>query len=206
MDIIGLLLHFDQLIFSVVDIYGIYTYLIMFLVIFVETGLVIAPFFPGDTLLFAAGALAGLGKLNFGILFILLALAAILGDSLNYFIGSKFGNFLLKKNWISEEKVELTHKLYDKHGGKIIIFGRFLPIIRTFAPFVAGMSKMNYRKFFSYNVSGAIVWVLSFLILGYFGGNWAPIRENFTLVILFILVLFIPITWWLKYLVKKEKI
>jgi membrane-associated protein len=162
----------------------------MFLTIFFETGIVVTPFLPGDTLLFTAGALAGAGKLNIYLLFVLLTTAAILGDSLNYLIGEKFSEGILRRNWVRKKHLDKTHSLYKKHGGKIIIFARFLPIVRTVAPFVAGAGKMNYKDFFRFNVVGALVWVILFLVAGYFFGNLKFVQENFSLVIIIIILAF----------------
>ncbi|MBT4257740.1 hypothetical protein HOD88_00980 [archaeon] len=187
-EIINFFLHIDKFIFSLVDLYGVYTYILMFLTIFFETGIVVTPFLPGDSLIFTAGALAGIGKLNIYLLFILLAVAAILGDSLNYFIGNKFSEGILRRKWIKKDHLDRTHNLYSKHGGKIILIARFIPIVRTIAPFVAGAGKMNYKKFFQFNVGGAILWIFIFLIGGYFFGNLEIVQNNFSLIIILIVV------------------
>jgi membrane-associated protein len=172
--------------------YGTYTYLILFLIIFVETGLVIMPFLPGDSLLFAAGALSALGTaLNPFLLVALLFVAAFLGDTLNYFIGKAFGPLVFEKNYrlLKKEYLLKTQAFYEKHGGKTIIIARFIPIIRTFAPFVAGVGTMRYNKFMLYNLVGGAVWVTSFITLGYLFGNHPTVKKNFTLVIFAIIFL-----------------
>lgn len=164
----------------------------LFLIVFAETGLVVTPFLPGDSLLFAAGALCTLGTLDVGTLMGLLIVAAILGDAVNYAIGRYVGPKLFsgtKYRLLNHEHLERTHAFYEKHGGRTIILARFIPIIRTFAPFVAGIGSMRYRQFAVYNVVGAFVWVASFLLLGYFFGNQPFVKQNFTLVIGGIIVL-----------------
>jgi membrane-associated protein len=165
----------------------VWTYLILFLIIFAETGFVVTPFLPGDSLIFAAGALAAsLGVLNPWLLFGLLTVAAILGDSVNYAIGHAIGPRVFREDvrFLKREYLDRTHEFYEKHGGKTIILARFMPIIRTFAPFVAGVGAMTYQKFITYNVVGGIVWVGLFTFLGYFFGNIPAVQHNFTYVIL----------------------
>lgn len=190
--IIDLFLHLDKHLFEIVNQYGFITHFILFLVIFCETGLVITPFLPGDSLLFAAGALAHEGSpLNVHFLFILLTIAAIIGDSVNYYIGSKIGDRAYNSKYIKKEYLDKTHEFYEKHGGKTIIIARFVPIVRTFAPFVAGVGKMTYSYFISYNVIGGTVWVASFVYGGYFFGNLPFVKQNFSIVI--IAIIFISI-------------
>jgi membrane-associated protein len=189
-DAIEVVVHFDKHLGAVIQNCGGWSYLLLFLIIFAETGLVITPFLPGDSLLFAVGAFAALGSFNVFWLFGILTVAAIIGDSVNYAIGSMFGEkILLKSNsrFIKKEHLEQTHKFYEKYGGKTIILARFIPIIRTFAPFVAGIGKMNYRYFFFYNVTGALLWVSIFVFGGYYFGNVPIIKENFFIVILAII-------------------
>lgn len=188
---IDLFLHLDHHLTWVFENYGLWTYLILFLIIFCETGLVVTPFLPGDSLLFGVGALAAGTSLNVGWLFILLSIAAILGDAVNYWIGYKIGSKLLQRGdsrFLKKEYIDRTHRFYEKYGGKTIIFARFVPIIRTFAPFVAGIGRMSYWQFAVYNVVGGLVWISSFLYAGYFFGNIPAVKENFTLVILGIIV------------------
>lgn len=188
---IDLFLHLDQHLTWVFENYGLWTYLILFLIIFCETGLVVTPFLPGDSLLFGVGALAAGSSLNVGWLFILLSIAAIVGDAVNYWIGYKIGSKLLQREdsrFIKKEYIDRTHRFYEKYGGKTIIFARFVPIIRTFAPFVAGIGRMSYWHFAVYNVVGGLVWISAFLYAGYFFGNIPVVKKNFTLVILGIIV------------------
>jgi membrane-associated protein len=189
-EIIDFILHIDKHLAEIIQIYGMWTYLILFLIIFCETGLVVTPFLPGDSLLFVIGALGTSGALDIQLVTILLIIAAVGGDALNYQIGKFIGYkaFGIKDSSFFKQKyLEITHAFYEKHGGKTIIIARFIPIIRTFAPFVAGMGRMRYWKFFSYNVIGGIVWVLLFVTGGYFFGNIPVVKNNFTLVILAII-------------------
>lgn len=187
--LIDLFLHLDEYMAGIIQQYGTWTYAILFGVIFMETGFVVTPFLPGDSLLFAAGTFAGLGSLNIWLLIILLIIAAILGDTVNYWIGHYMGDRAYNVKWIKKEYLDRTHAFFEKHGGKTIFLARFVPIVRTFAPFVAGMGRMSYSYFFSYNVFGGIVWVLTFTLLGYFFGNLEIVKRNFELVIIAIIVL-----------------
>jgi len=185
-------MHLDKHLGAVIQSYGIWTYLILFLIIFCETGLVITPILPGDSLLFAAGAFAAIGALDVMWLFILLSIAAVAGDTLNYWIGSYMGPKIFHKEkvrFLNREYLDRTHAFYEKHGGKTIIIARFMPIIRTFAPFVAGIGKMTYLHFISYNLVGGIIWIAAFIFGGYFFGNIPVVKRNFTLVIMAIIVL-----------------
>jgi membrane-associated protein len=185
-------MHLDKHLGGVIQAYGVWTYLILFLIIFCETGLVVTPILPGDSLLFAAGAFAAVGALEVKWLFILLSIAAIAGDTLNYWIGSYMGPKVFHKEnvrLLNREYLDRTHRFYEKHGGKTIIIARFMPIIRTFAPFVAGIGTMSYPRFISYNVVGGVVWIASFVFGGYFFGNIPMVKRNFTLVILAIIFL-----------------
>lgn len=188
------ILHIDKYIQLILESYGLATYLVLFLIIFLETGLVVTPFLPGDSLLFVTGAFASRGALNVLLLFFVLALAAILGDSLNYWIGKYFGERVFQKSrFFKKEYLEKTKNFYKEHGGKTIIFARFVPIVRTFAPFIAGIGKMDYLKFFAFNVVGAIVWVALFVFSGYYFGMIPFVEKNLTIVIFVIIFIsFIP--------------
>ncbi len=191
--LLDFILHIDKHLIEIVQEYQTWTYLILFLIIFAETGFVITPFLPGDSLLFAAGAIIANpdSGLNIFMLCILLILAAILGDLLNYHIGNFIGPlaFSGKYKLLKKEYLDKTQAFYEKHGGKTIIYARFVPIIRTFAPFVAGIGTMSYLKFATYNVTGGVLWVTSFLFIGYFFGGLPVIKENFTYVIFGIIIL-----------------
>ncbi len=190
--LLDLFLHLDKHLNEIIISYKSWTYLVLFLIIFCETGLVFTPFLPGDSLLFAAGALAALGSLNPLILFLLLAVAAILGDTVNYWIGEFIGEKLFdskKLKFLKREHLDKTHQFYEKHGGKTIIIARFVPIIRTFAPFVAGIGSMTYPKFLSYNFLGGILWVGLFIFGGYYFGNLPFVKSNFSTVILAIVII-----------------
>lgn len=184
------IMHLDSNLLIIISYFGPWAYAIVFTIIFLETALVLTPFLPGDSLLFAAGALAGIGSWDIWILFILLTLAAVLGDSVNYSIGKFIGPKVFKYNGklLNKEYLKRTHKFFDKYGGKTIILARFIPIIRTFAPFLAGVGKMDYFKFLLYNFIGGILWVGFFLWIGYFFGNIPFVKEHFTYVILGIIV------------------
>lgn len=185
--LIDFIMHIDQHLLQLVEQYGTWTYGILFAIIFIETGLVVMPFLPGDSLLFAAGAMAAQGVLDVAWLIGLLTVAAILGDTVNYWIGAKVGPKVFsseKSRWFNKKYLDRTHAFYEKYGGKTIIFARFIPIIRTFAPFVAGIGKMSYGKFLAYNAIGGIVWIVSFTLAGYWFGNIPAVKHNFTLVIL----------------------
>jgi membrane-associated protein len=187
--IIDLFLHLDQHLGQLISQYGTWTHLILFLIVFCETGLVVTPFLPGDSLLFAAGTFAALGALDLWLVVLLLIVAAIAGDTLNYWIGAYIGPRAFRGDirFLRKDYLDRTHAFYEKHGGKTIILARFVPIIRTFAPFVAGVGAMSYPKFITYNVVGAVLWVGLFVLGGYFFGNISVVRENFTLVILAII-------------------
>ncbi|AGA68448.1 putative membrane-associated protein [Desulfitobacterium dichloroeliminans LMG P-21439] len=183
--VIDIFIHLDKHLGEIISAYGLWTYLILFLIIFAETGLVVTPFLPGDSLLFVAGTFAAAGALDIKILFFLLLGAAVLGDTVNYEIGRYLGPKVFSKEirFLNHENLLKTQKFYQKHGGKTIIIARFLPIIRTFAPFVAGVGAMKYMRFLSYNLIGALLWVTVALFGGFFFGNLPFVRDNFTLVI-----------------------
>lgn len=199
---IDLFLHLDKHLSELIAAYGTWTYAILFLIVFCETGLVVTPFLPGDSLLFAAGTFAALGAMDPWILFGLLTVAAILGDTVNYWIGKRIGPaaFSGRFRLLNQNHLRKTEAFYEKHGGKTIIMARFVPIVRTFAPFVAGVGTMEYGRFLMFNVVGAVLWVGLFVFGGYLFGNIPVVRENFTLVILAIIVLSVlPILFeWLK--------
>lgn len=194
--IIDFVLHMDEYLGQIVADTGYWTYAILFVVIFIETGLVVTPFLPGDSLLFAAGALiAAQGVLDIKLLYLLMVIAAVGGDTVNYWIGHKLGKqvYAGKIRWVKKEYLDRTHTFYEKHGNMTIFLARFIPIIRTFAPFVAGVGRMSYKHFISYNIIGGIVWPAIFLFGGYFFGNIPFIKENFSLVVIAIVVIsFIP--------------
>ncbi|GBD05187.1 putative membrane protein [bacterium HR20] len=190
---VDVLLHLDRHISDLVTWSGGWAYVVLFAVIFAETGLVVTPFLPGDSLLFAVGSLCALGMLSLEVVIVLLIVAAIAGDAANYAIGRRFGSVIVNhprwQRWIRREHLDRTHAFYERHGGKTIVLARFVPIVRTFAPFVAGLGEMTYRRFAIFNVSGAVVWVLSFSMLGYLFGNVPAVRENFSLVIVGIIAI-----------------
>lgn len=188
---VDLFLHLDVHLSTVIQSYGTWTYAILFMIIFCETGLVVAPILPGDSLLFAAGTFAAKGDFSPTFLIPLLIIAAILGDALNYTIGRYLGPKVLQENSriFKREYLDKTQKFYERYGGKTIIFARFVPIIRTFAPFLAGVGKMKYTQFAVYNVVGGIVWIVLFVSAGLFFGNIPAVKHNFTLVILAIIIL-----------------
>jgi membrane-associated protein len=183
--VVDFFLHLDEHLNQIVTTYGVWTHLILFAIVFAETGLVVTPFLPGDSLLFAAGALAALGSLDLWLLVVLLIGAAILGDSVNYWVGAWIGPRAFSGNvrFLRKDYLERTRAFYEKHGGKTIILARFVPIIRTFAPFVAGVGAMSYPRFIVYNIIGAVLWVGLFVPLGYYFGNMPTVKNNFSLVI-----------------------
>lgn len=190
--LLDFVLHLDKHLSTLIQTYGLWTYLILFLVIFCETGLVVTPFLPGDSLLFAAGTFAAAKALHVGWLFLILSAAAIIGDTVNYWIGHFFGPKIFHKEktrFFKKEYLDRTHRFYEKYGAETIIIARFVPIIRTFAPFVAGIGRMTYWKFISYNVIGGIGWVALFVFGGYFFGNIPLVRKNFGLVIIAIIII-----------------
>jgi membrane-associated protein len=211
-NLINIFLHLDQHLTWLTDKFGAFSYIILFIIIFLETGLVFTPFLPGDSLLFAAGAFAALGSFNVWLLLLLLSLAAILGDSVNYSIGHFVGRKIIKSKpkLIKKDYLDKTQHFYDKYGGMTIVIARFIPIVRTFAPFLAGIGTMKYFKFLAYNVIGGVLWVLAFLFAGYFFGNIPFVKNNFALAIIaIILVSMIPtilegIRQWRKHKRRKQ--
>jgi membrane-associated protein len=193
--VVDFILHVDVYLEEIISNYGSWTYALLFIVIFMETGFVVTPFLPGDSLIFAASTFAARGALNPWVMFGLLAFAAVIGDSVNYWIGYRIGKraYTGEIKWIKKEYMDRTHIFFEKHGGKTIFLARFVPIIRTFAPFVAGVSRMSYGFFFRWNVIGGITWVAIFTLLGYFFGNIPFVQKNFELVIIaIVLISFIP--------------
>lgn len=207
--LIDFILHIDQHLVEIVNDYQTWTYLILFLIIFIETGVVVMPFLPGDSLLFAAGMLAAQpNELNVWLMIILLLIAAIAGDSVNYTIGKRFGMQVTRfklfgRQIVKDEQIQKTHSFYEKYGSKTIVIARFVPIVRTLAPFVGGIGRMHYGTFLTYNVVGALLWVIGITLAGYFLGNIPIIRDNFSKVVLLIIFLSIlPIIFELA----KEKL
>lgn len=207
--ILDFFLHLDKYLNQIILEYGFWTYLILFLVIFVETGLVIMPFLPGDSLLFAAGSFAARGSLNVWYVIILLFVAAFLGDTVNYLIGKFLGPRVYKKDYLLIKRAHLikTQQFYEKHGGKTIIIARFIPIIRTFAPFIAGVGNMEYGKFISYNIIGGAIWVVGLTMLGYFFGQIPFVQRNFETVIIGIIFLSIlpPIIEFIRHKISQKQ-
>jgi len=205
--LVDFFVHLDKYLPVIIQSFGVWAYVIVFLVIFCETGLVVAPILPGDSLLFALGSIAALGALNLELLLILLCIAAVAGNMVNYTIGHFLGPkvFHYENNrFFKKEYLIKTHQFYEKHGGKTIIITRFMPIVRTFAPFVAGIGAMTYPKFTLYNIVGGVAWVCTFLLGGYFFGNIPSVKNNFTLVILAIIILSIMpgiIEYWRRRLI-----
>lgn len=190
--IFNFILHIDTHLGEIIVRYGVWSYAILFTIIFAETGLVFLPFLPGDSLLFAAGAFGAIGSFKIVFLLLILWLAAFLGDTVNYWIGHFFGQKIIdnpKIPFINQEHLDKTQAFYQKHGGKTIFLARFIPIIRTFAPFVAGIGEMNYFKFIYFNGAGGLAWVFGFTLLGYFFGNIPQVKENFSLVVISIILI-----------------
>ena len=189
--LIDFILHIDRHLIELVQAYGNWVYGILFLIVFCETGLVIMPLLPGDSLLFVAGTLAAQGALQVHGLAVMLMIAAILGDSLNYAIGKRFGHLIAgpDSRWVKQAHIQRTHAFFEKHGGKTIIVARFVPIVRTFAPFVAGIGEMSYYKFITFNVVGAVLWVACFVYAGFWFGNLEVVRNNLKLIMLGMIVL-----------------
>jgi len=205
--VIDFVLHLDVHLSGLIQTYGLWTYLILFAVIFCETGLVVTPFLPGDSLIFAAGTFAARGDLKVVVLFLLLAAAAVIGDTVNYWIGKIIGPKVFQKEnsrIFKKRYLDRTHEFYEKYGAETIIIARFVPIVRTFAPFVAGIGRMTYGKFLSYNVIGGVAWVALFTFGGYFFGNIPFVKKNFSLVIIAIILLsLVPVLY--EFLKHREK-
>jgi len=190
--LLDILLHLDRHLDTIIQQYGVWTYLILFLIIFCETGLVVTPILPGDSLLFAVGTFAARGALDLGLVLLLLSVAAVGGDTVNYAIGYRVGPRIFRKEgvrFLNREYLDRTHRFYERHGAKTIVIARFVPIIRTFAPFVAGVGRMSYARFVTYNVAGGVGWIAALVLGGHLFGNIPVVRQNFTLVIFAIIVL-----------------
>ncbi|MBJ7311346.1 VTT domain-containing protein [Rugamonas sp. CCM 8940] len=187
MQFLDMILHVDKTLEVLIQQYGTLVYAVLFAIIFCETGLVVLFFFPGDTLLFIAGALCAVGEMNLALLMVLLVTAAVTGNTLNYWIGEKIGQrvFTHDYRWLNKDALRRTHDFFEKHGGKTIILARFVPVVRTFAPFVAGVSDMTHARFQLYNITGALLWVVALTTAGYFFGNIAIVREHLTEIVLF---------------------
>ena len=187
MQFFDMILHVDKTLEVLIQQYGTLVYAVLFAIIFCETGLVVLFFFPGDTLLFIAGALCALGEMNLFLLMLLLVTAAVSGNTLNYWIGEAIGQrvFTHDYRWLNKEALRRTHEFFEKHGGKTIVLARFVPVVRTFAPFVAGVSDMTHARFQMYNITGAVLWVALLTTAGYFFGNIAIVREHLTEIVLF---------------------
>ncbi|GAB6167785.1 DedA family protein [Clostridium carnis] len=208
---VDIMIHLDKHLGMLILNYGMLTYIILFFIILFETGLVVTPFLPGDSLIFAAATFAALGVLNIYVLVVILLVAAILGDTINYNIGKYFGGKLLGKEdskLIKKEYIDKTNSYYDKYGGKTIIIARFIPIVRTFAPFVAGIGSMKYKEFLTYNAIGGVLWVFSVSLLGFFFGNIPVVANNFSTVIIAIIIISIlpPIVSVLKVKLTSKKV
>lgn len=190
--VIDLVLHVDKYLDLIIQQYGLLTYVLLFVIVFCETGLVVTPFLPGDSLLFAVGAFAARGSLDVVVALVVLAAAAILGDTVNYWIGAVVGPKVFHKEnvrFLNRKHLDRTHEFYERYGGKTIVIARFVPIVRTFAPFVAGIGKMTYGRFLYYNVFGGLLWVLLFVLGGFYFGNIGIVRSNFSLVIIAIVLI-----------------
>ncbi len=190
--LIDVLLHLDRHLSEIIQHYGVWTYLILFLIVFCETGLVVTPFLPGDSLLFAVGTFAALGALDVGLVIVLLSVAAVLGDTVNYAIGYRLGPRVFRQEGVrllNRKHLERTHDFYERYGAKTIVIARFVPVVRTFAPFVAGIGRMRYARFLLYNVAGGIGWIAILVLAGYLFGNIPVVRRNFSLVIFAIIIL-----------------
>lgn len=186
MHLLDMILHVDKMLGTVIAQYGTLVYFVLFAIVFCETAFVIFPFLPGDSLLFIAGTFSATGAMDPGILIILLVIASVSGNTINYWIGSMIGHKVMARDyrWIDKNALKKTHEFYEKHGGKTIVLARFIPIVRTFAPFVAGFSDMTHRSFQFYNVIGALIWILALVLSGYFFGNIPLVRENLNAIVL----------------------
>jgi membrane-associated protein len=186
MQLFGMLLHVDKTLGTLLAQYGVYVYAVLFAIVFCETGLVVLFFFPGDTLLFIAGAFCATGEMSYPLLMLLLVIAAVTGNTLNYYIGGAIGQRVFTHNyrWLNKDAMQRTHDFFEKHGGKTIILARFVPVVRTFAPFVAGVSDMTHTRFQMFNITGAVLWVAGLVTAGYFFGNIPVVRDHLTAIVL----------------------
>jgi membrane-associated protein len=186
MQLFGMLLHVDKTLGTLLAQYGVYVYAVLFAIVFCETGLVVLFFFPGDTLLFIAGAFCATGEMSYPLLMALLIIAAVTGNTLNYYIGGAIGHrvFTHDYRWLNTDALQRTHDFFEKHGGKTIILARFVPVVRTFAPFVAGISEMTHTRFQMFNITGAVLWVAGLVTAGYFFGNIPIVRDHLTAIVL----------------------
>jgi membrane-associated protein len=186
MQLVGMLLHVDKTLGDLLAQYGVYVYAVLFAIVFCETGLVVLFFFPGDTLLFIAGAFCATGEMSYPLLMLLLVVAAVTGNTLNYYIGGAIGHrvFTHDYRWLNKDALKRTHDFFEKHGGKTIILARFVPVVRTFAPFVAGISEMTHTRFQMFNITGAVLWVAGLVTAGYFFGNIPVVRDHLTAIVL----------------------
>jgi membrane-associated protein len=186
MQLFDMLLHVDKTLGTLLAQYGVYVYAVLFAIVFCETGLVVLFFFPGDTLLFIAGAFCATGEMSYPLLMLLLITAAVTGNTLNYYIGSVIGQRVFTHNyrWLNKDAMQRTHDFFEKHGGKTIILARFVPVVRTFAPFVAGVSDMTHTRFQMFNITGAVLWVVGLVTAGYFFGNIPVVRDHLTAIVL----------------------
>ncbi|MCS0588481.1 VTT domain-containing protein [Massilia norwichensis] len=186
MQLFGMILHVDKTLGDLLATYGVYVYAVLFAIVFCETGLVVLFFFPGDTLLFIAGAFCATGEMSYPLLMLLLIIAAVTGNTLNYYIGGAIGHrvFTHDYRWLNKDALQRTHDFFEKHGGKTIILARFVPVVRTFAPFVAGVSDMTHARFQMFNITGAVLWVAGLVTAGYFFGNIPLVRDHLTAIVL----------------------
>lgn len=204
--LVDFIFHIDKYLGIIIAKFGYFSYGILFFIIFLETGFVITPFLPGDSLIFIAGAFAARGYFNIILLWAVFSLASIFGDSLNYWIGNYFGERVFSRlRFFKQEYLDMTKDFYEKHGGKTIIYARFIPIVRTFAPFVAGVGKMNYKKFLLYNIVGGLVWVSLFLFMGFYFGMLPWVEKNLSLIVILIVLLSVIPMAWEYFMIKKRK-
>ncbi len=206
--LIDIVLHVDKYINVIIQTFGIWSYVILFIIVFCETGLVVTPFLPGDSLLFAAGAFAAIGAFDVTLLIVVFSSAAIIGDNVNYWIGHHVGPRIFSRENVrifNKRYLDRTHAFYEKHGGKTVILARFMPIIRTFMPFVAGIGRMHYPRFLAFDITGGIVWPMTFVLLGYFFGNIPIVKKYFSLVVIVIIIISVLPIFYQVLKVRMEK-